>query len=218
MGIIDKADGSAYVEQGNTKALATVHGPHEATYKSKAVHDRAILNTQYSVATFATSERKSRIRDRRSLEISRMIREVFERAVMTELAPRSQIDIYVQVLQSDGGNLCASINAAALALIDAGIAMRDFVCACTASCIDETPIVDINYLEENARGPDFSLAIFPRSEKVLLCHMNSRTHIDHLEGITDTAIQGCKDIFAVLNQTVRERTEEQIATISIDAL
>ena len=29
MGIIDKADGSAYVEQGNTKALATVHGPHE---------------------------------------------------------------------------------------------------------------------------------------------------------------------------------------------
>ena len=32
-----------------------------------------------------------------------MIREVFERAVMTELAPRSQIDIYVQVLQSDGG-------------------------------------------------------------------------------------------------------------------
>ena len=50
----------------------------------------------------------------------RLIKQTFEAAILTELYPRSQIDIYVEVLQADGGNLCACINAATLALIDAG--------------------------------------------------------------------------------------------------
>lgn len=29
LGVFDQADGSAYVEMGNTKVLATVYGPHE---------------------------------------------------------------------------------------------------------------------------------------------------------------------------------------------
>ena len=29
MGVYKQADGSAYLEQGNTKVLATVYGPHQ---------------------------------------------------------------------------------------------------------------------------------------------------------------------------------------------
>ena len=29
MGVFSQADGSAYIEQGNTKVLAAVYGPHE---------------------------------------------------------------------------------------------------------------------------------------------------------------------------------------------
>lgn len=39
------------------------------------------------------------------------------------------------------GNRCASINAATMALIDAGIPMKDFVCACSASYIEDTPLL-----------------------------------------------------------------------------
>lgn len=31
MGVFEQADGSAYIEQGNTKALAVVYGPHEVS-------------------------------------------------------------------------------------------------------------------------------------------------------------------------------------------
>ena len=41
--------------------------------------------------------------DRRSIEATRLIKQTFESAVLVNLFPRSQIDIYVQVLQSDGG-------------------------------------------------------------------------------------------------------------------
>eukprot|EP00128_Syssomonas_multiformis_P001865 Colp12_sorted_trinity150504_noHs@29844 len=62
MGVFKQADGSAYIEMGNTKALATVYGPHEVRSRGKRqpLHDRAIINCEYSQATFSTGERKSR--------------------------------------------------------------------------------------------------------------------------------------------------------------
>lgn len=36
MGVFAQADGSAYIEQGNTKALAVVYGPHEASGRVRA--------------------------------------------------------------------------------------------------------------------------------------------------------------------------------------
>lgn len=38
MGVFAQADGSAYIEQGNTKALAVVYGPHEASGRARAGH------------------------------------------------------------------------------------------------------------------------------------------------------------------------------------
>lgn len=31
LGVFSQADGSAYIEQGNTKVLATVYGPHQVS-------------------------------------------------------------------------------------------------------------------------------------------------------------------------------------------
>jgi hypothetical protein len=49
--------------------------------------------------------------------------------------------VYVQVVQSDGGEAAAAINCATLALMHAGIYMRDFVVACTAGVIDGTVVL-----------------------------------------------------------------------------
>lgn len=39
------------------------------------------------------------------------------------------------------GNICASINAATMALVDAGIPMNDFVSASAAGYIEDTPML-----------------------------------------------------------------------------
>lgn len=50
------------------------------------------------MATFSTAERKRRPHgDRKSTEMSLHLKQTFEAAVMTQLYPRSQIDIYVKV-------------------------------------------------------------------------------------------------------------------------
>ena len=73
---------------------------------------------------------------------------------------------WFQVLQSDGGNYCASVNAATLALMDAGIPMKDYVIACAGSYTKETPIIDINRLEESSGGAEVIMAILPRCDQV----------------------------------------------------
>ncbi|XP_002736568.1 exosome complex component RRP41-like [Saccoglossus kowalevskii] len=210
MGVFRQADGSAYIEQGNTKVLATVYGPHEITGgRSKALHDKVLLNCQYSMATFSTGERKTRPKgDRRSQEMSMNLRRTFQAAILTHLYPRSQIDIYVQVLQSDGGNYCACVNAATLAVIDAGIPMRDYVCACTSSLLEDTPVVDISYLEESVGSPEMVVALLPKSEQIVLFQQNSRLHVDNLEKVLDMGIKGCTDVYGILDQSVREHVTE----------
>ena len=98
MGVFSQADGSAYIEMGNTKTLAAGYGPHEVSNKAKARHDQALINCEFSMATFSTGERKKRPKgDRKSVEISMAIRRTFEACILTSLYPRSQIDIFVQV-------------------------------------------------------------------------------------------------------------------------
>lgn len=66
--------------------------------RSRALPDRALVNCQYSSATFSTGERKRRPHgDRKSCEMGLQLRQTFEAAILTQLHPRSQIDIYVQV-------------------------------------------------------------------------------------------------------------------------
>ena len=44
------------------------------------------------------------------------------------------------------GNRCVSINAASMALIDAGIPLKDFVCASSAGYIEDTPLLGIPHI------------------------------------------------------------------------
>ena len=37
LGVFDQADGSAYIEQGNTRVLAAVYGPHEVSVAGSLV-------------------------------------------------------------------------------------------------------------------------------------------------------------------------------------
>jgi len=212
LGIFSRADGSAYLEQGNTKVIAAVYGPREVTERRKVQHDKAIINCEFSVSTFATSERKKRTKgDRRNMEAALIVKQTFEATVLLNLLPRSQIDIYIQVLQSDGGDRVAAINASTLALIDAGIPMRDFVCACAAGCIDGIPLLDINYVESTAGGPELPVAVLPRTKGIVMLQMDSRLALDMFERVLELASIGARAIYDILKEAVRNHAADLLS-------
>jgi len=136
IGVLDKADGSAYIEHGGNKILVAVYGPREAHPKHISLPDRAVIRCRYHMAPFSTEERKSPAPSRREIELSKVIREALEPAIIASQYPRTTIDIFIEVLQSDGGTRCAGITGASLALADAGIPMKSLVSACAVGKVN----------------------------------------------------------------------------------
>jgi len=131
-GVLKNANGSAYIEFGENKILAGVFGPRDVHPKHLANTDRGIIRCRYHMQPFSVGERKNPAPSRREIEISKVIKEALEPAVMLENFPRTVVDVFIEILQADGGSRCAALDAAAVALADAGIPMRDMVSACAA--------------------------------------------------------------------------------------
>jgi len=210
------ADGSATVTHGLTTVAVTVFGPREAKNRSQTIHDRAIINVEVNEAPFSTTDRRKRGRgDKRILEFAASIKATFEPVVQANLYPRSQIDIFVQVLQQDGAVLQAAINASTLALIDAGIPLMDYVCACTAACIDTSPLLDLTQTEESDL-PNLTVAVLPRSEKVTLVTMETRLHVDRFEEIFRLAAKAGKVLHEEMRAAVRGRTGQIVRAMQAE--
>ncbi|EMS58290.1 Exosome complex component RRP41 [Triticum urartu] len=164
----------------------------------------ALVRCEYRMAEFSTGDRRRKPKgDRRSTEISLVIRQTMEASILTHLMPHSQIDIFVQVLQADGGTRSACINAATLALADAGIPMRDIVTSCSAGYLCSTPLLDLNYIEDSAGGADVTVGILAKMDKVTLLQMDAKLPMDTFETVMDLASEGCKAIATY----IREQTE-----------
>jgi exosome complex component RRP41 len=151
---------------------------------------------------------------RRTLEFAASIRATFEPVVQVSLYPRSEIDIFVQVLQQDGGVLQTAINAATLALIDAGIALTDYVCACTAACIDTTGLLDLTNTEESDL-PNLTLAVLPRSKRVTLVTMETRLHVERFDQIFKLALLAGDILHERMRAAVRERTGKLVQSMTV---
>ncbi|EJK51273.1 hypothetical protein THAOC_29565, partial [Thalassiosira oceanica] len=149
--------GSAMVTLGLTKVLCSSGGPCDATRRSEELPDRASLEVLVRAAPFAPPGDRRNVNpttDRRLVEASHLLQRALSASILLHLFPRSKISVTVMVLADDGGRLEASINAATLALMDAGIPLRDMVCACSAGRwsaggTDEI-IVDLNRKEVQA--------------------------------------------------------------------
>ncbi|KAH6911981.1 exosome component 4 [Coprinopsis sp. MPI-PUGE-AT-0042] len=203
------ADGSALISHGLTQVLVSVHGPREAKMRSHTFHDRANINVEVVVASFSTGERRKRLRgDKRILEFAATIKSTFEPVIRTNLYPRSQIDIYVQVLQQDGGTLQACINGTTLALINAGIPMSDFVCAISGGVHSTSPMLDLTTIEENDI-PHVTVAVMPKSKKVVLVTMETRLHVDRFEEILNLA----RDAGAILHREMKDAILDRSASL-----
>ncbi|KAF6162852.1 hypothetical protein GIB67_029121 [Kingdonia uniflora] len=90
IGAVGKADGSAIFEMGNTKVIAAVYGPRDVQNRSQQINDKALVRYEYSMANFSTGDRMRKQKgDRRSTEISLVIRQTMEACILTHLMPHS---------------------------------------------------------------------------------------------------------------------------------
>lgn len=194
VGVLARADGSCYIEMGGNKVIAAVYGPREVHPRHLQESTRAIVRFRYNMASFSVEDRKRPGPDRRSQELSKVSREALEPVILTSFFPRSVIDVFVEVLQADAGTRTAGINAAAVALADAGIPMKSMISSCAAGKVADTIILDPMKEEDNFGQADMPIAMTPGGDITLL-QMDGNLTTDEFQRAVEMAMKGAKDIY-----------------------
>ena len=205
VGVMKNADGSAYIEWGKNKIMAAVYGPKEVHPKHQVLPDRALLRCRYHMAPFSVDERKNPAPSRREIEISKVIREALEPAVIVEDYTRTAIEVWVEVLQSDGGSRCAGITAASLALADAGINMRDMVVGCSCGLVEDAVVSDLDDTEDKEGNGDMPVAIMPNLGQVTLLQVDGIYTREQFQKAFELAIEKGKQIYEMQRKALTAR-------------
>ncbi len=204
-GVLERADGSAYVEWGGNKVMAACYGPREVHPRHLARSDKAILRCTYNMAPFSVSDRKRPGPDRRSREISKVTRQALEPVVFTNLFPRTAIDVFIEVLQANAGTRCTGITAASVALADAGVPMRDLVPACAAGKVGGEIVLDLFDVEDNFGEADLPVAMIPRKNEITLLQMDGNLTQEEFEKALKLAMEGCIKVYELQKEALRRK-------------
>ncbi|RLG48438.1 MAG: exosome complex exonuclease Rrp41 [Thermoproteota archaeon] len=203
VGVLRKANGSAYLEWGGNRVLAAVYGPREVHPRHLALPDRALIRCRYNMAPFSTEERKRPGPDRRSIELSKVIREALLPAVFVERFPNTSIDIFVEILRSDAGTRIAGITAASLALADAGIPLRGLVSGCTVGKVGDWLVLDVGHEEDMWGDADIPLAMIMETKEITLLQSDGTLTPEEFREALDLAIKGCTYVYELQKEALR---------------
>ncbi|MGV8086992.1 MAG: exosome complex exonuclease Rrp41 [Candidatus Woesearchaeota archaeon] len=218
-GVIKKADGSAYFRMGNTVAYAAVYGPRELFPKFMQDPKKGILRCNYNMLPFSGAG--DRVRpgpNRRSKEISFVTEKALSSVIDLTDSPNAVVDVYIELPQTDAGSRCCGINAAAIALADAGIPMKDIVAAVAIGHAGNKIVVDLNYEEEhlphylegldNKDVADIPIAMIPSTGEITLLQMDGIISKD----ILIEALHKAKDALLQVSEAQRNALKEKFAT------
>jgi len=209
VGVIERADGSAYVEWGQNKAVAAVYGPREMLPKHMADPNKASIRYFYRMAPFSVPDRKNPKPGRREIEISKVSAEALSRAAELEQFPNTAIDVFVTILDANAGTRITALLAASLALADAGIPMKDLVAGIAVGKAGGKVVSDLNKHEEDAPDAvDLPIAMGPNTDEVVLMQMDGPLTEKEFHEILDVARKSCQEIKDMQMEVLKQKYKE----------
>ncbi|GMJ11079.1 hypothetical protein like AT3G46210 [Hibiscus trionum] len=124
--ILHRAHGSASWSQGDTKVLAAVYGPKAGTKKNENLR-KACIEVIWKPKTGQIGKLEK--------EYEMILKRTLQSICILTVNPNTTTSVIIQVVNDDGALLPSAINAACMALVDAGIPMRHLavsICCCVA--------------------------------------------------------------------------------------
>jgi exosome complex component RRP41 len=207
VGVIPNADGSAMFQAGNTIAYAAVYGPREMYPRFLQDPKKGILRCTYNMMPF--SGHGDRVRpggSRRSKEISAVTENALRPVLDLSEYPNAVVDVFVELTQTDGGTRCAGITAAAMALADAGLKMKDLVSAMSMGMLDGELIADINGTEDCVLGAtDVPIALIPDMDKISLLQLDGEISREALKKLLEAGKKNCLEIYKVQQEALKKK-------------
>jgi len=198
IGIIPNADGSALFAFGETVAIAAVYGPKPLHPQHMQDPERGIIRCNYNMLPFSVTERAKPGPSRRSKEISMVAGNALASVVDLERFPATVIDVEIMILQANASTRCAGINAAAMALAQAGVVMKEMVASVSIGKMDDKIVTDVIKEEEDWEdgegATDIAFSMTSRTKEITHLQLDGRIQTQRFKEAIEAARVACEKI------------------------
>ena len=198
IGVIPRADGSAMFTFGDTVAIAAVYGPKQLHPQHLQNPQKGIVRCYYDMLSFSVTERKKPGPSRRSQEISKITEWALSQVLLLDEFPNTVVDIHISILQANASTRVAGINAASMALAQAGVPMKELVAAVSVGKMDTTVVVDVikeeEDYEEGEGATDIPMAFLSNSRRMSLLQLDGKCSPEKLKEAINAGEKACQQI------------------------
>ncbi|KAM9733909.1 exosome complex component RRP46 [Menidia menidia] len=195
--LLSRPDGSASFVQGDSSVMAAVYGPAEVKV-SKEIYDRATLEVLVQPKVGLPSVRE------RSQE--QCLRESCEAALLLSLHPRSSLSLVLQVLHDDGSLLSCLLNAACMALMDAGLPMSRLFCGVSCAIgADGRILTDPTAAQEKESRALLTFALDSAERRVLMSSTRGCFSVQELQQCVAISQKASEKVFQFYRDSVGRR-------------
>jgi exosome complex component RRP41 len=132
-------------------------------------------------------------------------------AVNLDEFPNAVVDVFVEIQQADAGTRCAGICAASMALADAGIPMKDLICAISIGRVGGKVLVDLDKFEEDYEegSTDMPVAMLPRKAEVSLLQLDGEIKPEEIDKALELAKKSCQEILEIQKKALKEKYQNE---------
>lgn len=201
------AEGSVYIEIGDTKVLCTATVEEKVPMFMKG-QGKGWVTAEYAMLPRATHSRNQRESAKgkqsgRTMEIQRLIGRALRSVVDLSALGERSITVDCDVLQADGGTRTTSITGAfvALAIAVNKLAVKhslpifpitDFLAAVSVGVVGDQPLLDLNYEEDSKAKVDMNVVMTGQGQFVELQGTGEERPFtrQELDGLLELAEQG----------------------------
>lgn len=177
--VLIRAHGSARWSQGDTIVLAAVYGPKAGTKKNENP-EKASIEVIWKPKTGQMGKEEK--------ECEMILRRTIQSICLLTVNPNTTTSIILQVVNDDGALLPCAINAATVALVDAGIPLKHLAVAISCGLQESGSVfLDPTKLEEQNMQA-FAYLVFPNSACSILQEASSQGEGENTEHALITTV------------------------------
>lgn len=200
LGKLPYCTGSASFKIGLTEIIAQVFGPFD-----KSNDDQPNVKVDFEYSYFsknphaATNRPKGRYTDI-SLNIQRILCEVVD---FTRIS-KSYVSVNIIVLQDDGSVLSSAVNAATLALMNAGISLKGFPVSFSIALYEKIPLVDATRDECSFKNTVFDVTMYNSTKEIISVSISSKISPSEAESLLKLSQDLCDKVYKKISNLLIE--------------
>ncbi|KAM3718938.1 Exosome complex component RRP46 [Dirofilaria immitis] len=202
LSFLHRADGSCALEQGNTVIWCGINGPNNVS-SSKRLSERLVIDIIYK----KSHELKN------SVKINRLLGAALKHTIDHVHYPRVVLNLTLQLLQKDGYEASAALNAACLAALDLGIIMNGMFCGVTVAVSQGNLILDPVCAQCSSADAFYTFAFYSsgnESPRMVACDTDGVFDYSTFEAARILAKQASADVFIFYREILQRKLSVDI--------